>query len=163
MTEYRVLLPPAVLTQAEQFLTDRGAYGVEGTGLIACTKHADGNWLADRFIAPDQCAHRGDLGCRVEVTDSGKSALAASLGPDERYLVRVHSHPGEAFHSATDDTNPALTFLGALSIVVPYYGLGLRQGLAACAVFRLTDQGWRQVDDGGDPWIRAGSTWGATW
>jgi hypothetical protein len=66
--------------------------------------------------------------------------LAAVLGRGERYLVRAHSHPGNAFHSDTDDRNPALTFIGALSIVAPFFGLGLRHGLDACAVLRLTAQ-----------------------
>lgn len=68
---------------------------------------------------------------------AGKRQLAAGLGRGERYLVRAHSHPGEPFHSDTDNRNPALTFIGALSVVAPYFGLGLRRGLDACAVLRL--------------------------
>ena len=68
---------------------------------------------------------------------------AAALG--QLYLARVHSHPGEAFHSATDDANPALTHTGALSIVVAYFGLGLRHGLDACAVYRLDEGRWRAL------------------
>jgi hypothetical protein len=89
-------------------------------------------------------------GCSVEVTQEGKDELLTSLDRSERYLLRVHSHPGEAFHSATDDRNPALTHNGALSIVVPFFGLGLQQGLDACAVYRLTSGRWLELPPGAE-------------
>jgi hypothetical protein len=146
MTEYSVLLPEHVLAEAEAFLTKRGSHGSRAPGSSrACARAGvGGHWVARRFVAPDQRGQRVGLGCWVEVTDAGKRELAATLGRDERYLVRLHSHPGEAFHSSTDDENPALTYIGALSVVVPYFGLGLRRGLDACATFRLTPRGGRQ-------------------
>src|SRR6266567_1599435 len=62
----------------------------------------------------------------------------------------VHSHPAAAFHSPTDDANPALSHEGAVSVVVPYFGLGLRRGLAACAVYRLSAGRWRPLPAGAD-------------
>ena len=161
MTTYRVLLPQTTVAAVESFLTERGAHGVEGTGLMACAPTVDGGWVGTRFIVPDQQAHRGPLGCWVEVTEAGKRQLACALGPAERFLVRIHSHPGEAFHSAADDRNPALTFRGALSVVVPYFGLGLRVGLDACAVLRLTDEGWTPIDAERRAWLRVGTEWEA--
>ncbi len=156
----RVRLPSGVLDNIEAFLTDRGSFGAEGTGLVACrvATDKDGWWEASRFIIPDQRAQVGPFGCSVEVTESGKTQLAAALGPDELYLVRVHSHPVEAFHSPTDDTNPALTHSGALSVVVPYFGLGLRRGVGACAVFRLEEQRWVELPQGPvrDRWLVVG-------
>nr|BFE63687.1 hypothetical protein GCM10020063_082130 [Dactylosporangium thailandense] len=161
MSAFRVLLPPTMLAAVETFLTDRGAHGVEGAGLVACIPAADGGWVGTRFVTPEQQAHRSPLGCWVEVTEIGKRQLASSLRPDERFLVRVHSHPAEAFHSAADDRNPALTFRGALSVVVPYFGLGLRRGLDACALLRLTDQGWTPAEAERRAWLRAGTEWEA--
>jgi hypothetical protein len=91
--------------------------------------------LVERFFAPDQRAGEYPT-CWVEVTSAGKRELALALGRDERWLARIHSHPFEAFHSTTDDANPGLTAEGAISIVVPYFGLGLRRGLDACALFQ---------------------------
>lgn len=138
----------AVLLQAEKFLTDRGAVGTEGTGLVAFRLSPDGDWRAIDFVAPDQRAQRVGLGCWVEVTDYGKRELAVRLARGSRYLARVHSHPGEAFHSPTDDANPALTHEGSVSIVVPYFGLGLRRGLDACAIFRLANGQWTPLPAG---------------
>ena len=70
-------------------------------------------------------------------------------GPiSKQYVARIHSHPVEAFHSATDDANPALTHDGALSIVVPFFGLGLRHGLDSCAVYRLLGGRWIEIPAG---------------
>ncbi|HUY48408.1 MAG TPA: hypothetical protein VMV92_22215 [Streptosporangiaceae bacterium] len=147
---------PAVLRDAEQFLTDRGADGLEGTGLVAFHPDGDG-WGAQVFVAPEQRGQRAELGCWVEVTEHGKRQLAVRLPVGCRYLARIHSHPAEAFHSRTDNRNPALTHEGAISIVVPYFGLGLRRGLGACAVYRLAAGRWTQLPSGParDRWVIA--------
>jgi hypothetical protein len=38
--------------------------------------------------------------------------------------VQVHTHPGEAFHSRTDDEYPIIHTPGFLSLVIPNFGLG---------------------------------------
>ena len=45
---------------------------------------------------------------------------------DEGLGVRfqVHTHPGEAFHSQTDDAYPLLHQVGFLSLVIPDFALG---------------------------------------
>jgi hypothetical protein len=102
-----------------------------------------------RCVIPDQQAYRGPHGeVWVEVTDTGKLMIASELALDERYLARIHSHPAEAFHSVTDDRNPALTAEGSLSIVCPFFGLALRRGLAACAVFVLHAGEWVEIPTG---------------
>jgi hypothetical protein len=151
----RVRLNAAVLDDVEAFLTDRGADGAEGTGLVSCTRRDDDWWDTVAFVAPEQHAEVGPLGCSVEVTERGKEQLAAALPAAHLYLLRVHSHPGQAFHSPTDDANPALTHTGALSIVVPYFGLGLRRGLDTCAVYRLDGGTWKPLPVGAerDLWL----------
>ena len=139
----RTQIVAAVLDQARIYFEERGAYGCEGTAMIA----AGPDRVGHRLVIPDQVAVPAPR-CWVEVTDRGKLELAASLGRDEIYIARIHSHPAEAFHSETDDQNPALTNHGALSIVVPFFGLGLRRGLDGCAVYRLGAAGWVHLDPG---------------
>jgi hypothetical protein len=38
--------------------------------------------------------------------------------------IQVHTHPGEAFHSATDDAFPIIHTTGFLSLVIPNFALG---------------------------------------
>lgn len=129
------------LDAARELFEARGAWGCEATAMIA----SDG--AATRLVVPDQEATPAP-GCTVTVTISGKLALAAALGRNERYVARIHSHPGLAFHSPIDNVNPAITFEGALSIVVPFFGLGLRRGLDACAVLQMRSGRWVDLPAG---------------
>jgi hypothetical protein len=142
-------LDTGLLEQAQSFFEDRGSHGLEGTAMIAGP--------SPRLVIPDQLARRTSYAVSVELTAQGQWDLAAALGPEETYLARIHSHPAEAFHSSTDDRNPVITFDGAISIVVPYFGLGLRHGLAACAVLRLTNGTWQNLPPGSerDRWVTA--------
>jgi proteasome lid subunit RPN8/RPN11 len=138
-------LTDELLTEARTFFEERGAQGCEGTAMIARTQKTG----AVRLVVPEQRANPVP-NCWVEVTTNGKFELARSLAEDERYVARIHSHPGAAFHSSTDDRNPALSFDGALSIVVPYFGLGLRSGLDNCAVYVLRSLLWAEVAPGAE-------------
>jgi hypothetical protein len=137
-------IPKGLLEEAGLFFEDRGSFGYEGTAMVA----AGNPGFADRLVIPDQIA--GDRGSWVEVTHKGKLELAAALRGVSIYVSRIHSHALEAFHSPVDDRNPILTYPGALSIVVPFYGLGLRRGLGACGVFQLTgEHKWLELEPGG--------------
>jgi hypothetical protein len=140
-----VEIDPTVLVEAREFFEDRGSHGLEGTAMLAGSPTER---RIDRLLIPDQKATRTGLGVGVEVTQAGKLQIAAGLGAGERWMSRIHSHPDLAFHSETDDRNPALTAEGSLSIVVPFYGLGLRHGLDACAVFVLHRGDWQKIEPG---------------
>lgn len=135
-----LVLPAPVLEEARCFFEGRGADGCEGTAMIM----AGPDGVAHRLVIPDQRATPLPY-CSVEVTRQGKLELAAALGPEDRYVSRIHSHPGLAFHSPADDANPAITHEGALSVVTPFFGLGLRHGLDACAVLVRRGDSWLDV------------------
>ncbi|MFE2755359.1 hypothetical protein ACFXGA_25480 [Actinosynnema sp. NPDC059335] len=142
-------MPAEVLARAGAYFEECGACGNEGTAMIK----AGPNGVA--LVIPDQVPRRGATGVSVEVTRKGQMELALALDADELYVARIHSHPYEAFHSRADDANPALTHEGALSVVVPFFGLGLRRGLDACAVLRREGGRWRDLPVGTrDRWIR---------
>ena len=146
-----LVLPEEFLAEAGAYFENCGTRGFEGTAMI---KHGT---AGPSLVIPDQQPWRSPAGhVTVEVTRAGQLQLACSLGPDELYVARIHSHPGPAFHSPADDANPVLTHEGALSIVVPFFGLGLRRGLNACAVLRRDRGGWQDLPSGPqrDRWIR---------
>ncbi len=59
--------------------------------------------------------------------------------------AQVHSHPGTAFHSATDDRWPIVSQSGFVSIVVPNFAAG-EPSLRDAWVGRLGEDGrWRQL------------------
>jgi hypothetical protein len=135
----------AVLAEAREFFEERGSEGLEGTAMLA---GSPSERRIERLLIPAQEATRSEFGVAVEVTMQGKLQIAAGLEPGERWISRIHSHPAEAFHSKTDDENPALGAEGSLSIVVPFFGLGLRHGLTACAVYILRDGRWQKIEPG---------------
>jgi len=63
--------------------------------------------------------------------------------------AQVHTHPGSAFHSATDDAYPMVQTSGFLSLVIPNFALG-ECSLAGAALYELGDYGrWRDLDPQG--------------
>jgi hypothetical protein len=134
----RLTVPSGVLEQVRLYMEERGSVGFEASAMLAGSP--DGHITS--AVIPEQIGHRSELGVAVEISDAGKLQLASALTLHEVWLARIHSHPDLAFHSATDDHNPVLTAEGSVSIVVPFYGLGLRRGIDACAVFVLTAGRW---------------------
>lgn len=139
-----LVLTSKVLLDARTFFEDRGALGLEGTAMIKAGTRVE-------MVVPRQNARRDAYGhVNVEVPRAGQMDLALALGPDDLYAARIHSHPGDAFHSSADDANPVITFEGGLSIVVPFFGLGLRRGLDACAIYLFQDGRWIELKPGPD-------------
>lgn len=150
---HQLRLTQELLQAAGAFFEECGSLGHEGTAMIKASASGEA-----ALVIPAQKPYRDTFGhVSVEVELEGQLQLARSLQPGEIYVARIHSHPAEAFHSRTDDRNPILTHDGALSIVVPYFGLGLRRGLHACAVFRREDGHWIELPSGvtRDRWLQA--------
>ena len=64
----------------------------------------------------------------------------------EGVRVQVHTHPGAAYHSATDDRFPLLTTPGFLSLVIPRFAMG-KVALRDAFLAELgRDGAWRETD-----------------
>lgn len=60
--------------------------------------------------------------------------------------IQVHTHPGEAFHSRTDDSYPLLFDVGFLSLVIPNFAMG-PVGFHNAYLAEIQPSGsWKQVD-----------------
>jgi len=59
--------------------------------------------------------------------------------------VQVHTHPGRAFHSATDDRWPIIHLPGFLSLVIPNFGMR-EPGFRGAYLAEIDNDGrWREV------------------
>ena len=63
-----------------------------------------------------------------------------------RLIAQVHSHPGEAYHSSTDDTFAVVTTEGGFSLVVPDFARG-PAALREWAVYRLCGGTWTELSE----------------
>lgn len=97
-------------------------------------------------IMPAQEASRSEDGVAVAV--DGQSLFRMNVELSERGLrlvAQLHTHPGEAYHSDTDDRYSIVTARGGLSIVVPNFARDELR-LEECAVYRLVVGGeWVQL------------------
>ena len=59
--------------------------------------------------------------------------------------VQIHTHPGRAFHSATDDTWPIIHTPGFLSLVIPRFASGPVAFTGAYLAELREDGGWEEV------------------
>jgi len=93
----------------------------------------------------DHPDHRRSFGS-YEVESVWLTQYWFRLGREQRAIrAQMHTHPGTAFHSATDDHWPVVAQPGFVSIVIPNFARG-RVSLEDAWVGRLaTDGRWQAV------------------
>jgi|SRR5579862_5557890 len=107
-------------------------------------------WLSSWDAPPDIAKvvhprHKAHLGGFV-LDDQWLSDFWLALGDENMGIrVQVHTHPGEAFHSPTDDAFPIIHKPGFLSLVIPNFGLGPVGFNEAFLTEIQPDGGWQQV------------------
>lgn len=145
----RFIIPASVLDLTLEALATAGASGVEG--MVVWGAMRDGMHTL-RFAvahAPCQIAYATRYGLLVRVEDEALHEVNRAF--HERGLTlagQAHSHPGEAYHSETDDLRPLMTLIGGLSLVVPEFARGGRSDIDRFAWFRLISFGkWRPIGD----------------
>jgi len=103
----------------------------------------DNPMILTEVAHPKHCSSRYGLSIESNWIDQFWKDLAdRGLG----VRIQVHTHPGEAFHSLTDDTYPLLFDIGFLSLVIPDFAMG-PVGLRNVYLTEIQPDGsWKQVD-----------------
>ena len=107
--------------------------------------HSDGIFIVNSVHVPRQTSYKLQTGLCVRVDGSELHRLNVWLYEAAEVIgVQVHSHPGDAYHSETDDAYPIATLEGSLSLVLPYFG---RDGFISndIAAYRLFQGGWLEI------------------
>ena len=139
----RVDLPRDVLQTTFSFLREHGSLGFESHALWAGTL-SRGTFAVSCVLFPRQLCTPASY----EVPQEEEFRINRLL--NRRGLVamcQIHTHPGRAFHSRTDDGGSALALPGSLSVVVPDYGAAGTDEPAAWAVYELGRR-WRRLRGG---------------
>lgn len=144
----RLIVLRHLVDRTQELLRGPGAQGFEALVLWA-GRRSDGDpgiMEVELALMPRQRAVRGEDGVSVMV--DGDALFEMNVMLNERGLrlvAQVHSHPGEPYHSETDDRYSIVTARGGVSIVVPDFARG-RFSLDACAVYQLAAGGeWVEV------------------
>lgn len=112
-----------------------------GQGRCECVLYWLGRTGSSGLVdALEHPAHRRSFG-EYEIDSRWLTAFWFWLAREERQvLAQVHTHPGAAFHSPTDDAHPIVHQPGFISIVIPNFGKG-PIGLANAWVGQLNADG----------------------
>ena len=136
----RIRVPAAVLH--ETFAVLRRC----GSGRRECQVIWTGPWKDPRqvteVIHPAHHAHASGF----EVESSWLTKFWLDLSRTKTGArVQVHTHPGRAFHSATDDAFPLIHTSGFFSLVIPDFAMG-RVGFDNAFVTEINEDGqWHPV------------------
>lgn len=138
----QIHVPRSAADAAQMHLRSMGQHGCEGFALWAGQLHGP-RFVVTETIIPSQRALKYASGICVRVEGEELFRLNVYLHQTERSLIaQLHSHPGQAYHSDTDDSFPIATTAGAFSIVVPDFAMD-DFSLAHSAIYRLMpNEGW---------------------
>lgn len=135
----------AVVNEVHNHLHAVGREGLEGVGFWAGSLR-ETVFEVDVAYVPKQLS--GRMGGGVLVLISGDELFRMNTWlhrSGKTIIAQLHSHPGSAYHSDTDDEFAVITQSGALSIVVPDYAKEAFD-LRRLAVYRLSTSGkWQQL------------------
>lgn len=140
-----VLVPRQVMDDGQNFLRAVGATGREGMVLWVGRREGP-TFTVTNLVVPEQRGLRTRDGVCVIVDADELRRLNLELYQHSMQLVaQVHSHPGRAFHSSTDDEFAIARTIGALSLVVPDFAVR-PFSLSDCATYRLSAGGtWDEI------------------
>jgi hypothetical protein len=98
-----------------------------------------------RALVPDQQSVSDEEGIGYFVEGETLFKLNQVLSETGlRLIAQVHSHPSEAYHSATDDRYAIVTADGGFSLVVPNFGKAPADP-SSWAVYRLVGGDWKEL------------------
>jgi hypothetical protein len=134
-----------VLVETRELLAEVGRKKLESVVVwIGRLHEGEGEVLA--AVRPRQYAYRWGEGVGVEIPGDAIAELISALPAGTLVLARVHTHPGEAYHSDVDDLNLLIAHEGAISIVVPNFAAE-PINLSCCSVNELQHgEGWVELD-----------------
>jgi hypothetical protein len=145
----KIILPKSCADEAVRSLFRAGTRRVEGVALWAGVKESESTFHIKRTIIPKQTAGNIESGLIYVVEGDELHRISLELFDNGLQLIaQIHSHPGAAYHSETDDAYPIVTVVGGISIVVPNFAIGGVK-LNEWAVYRLMpDTNWHELNEG---------------
>ncbi len=138
----KIILDITCIESVYQHLRNAGSKGVEGVALFAGSSEGP-LFEIKTVIVPKQTGYNIENGLFYSVDGDELHRINIWLYQNKMTLIsQIHSHPGEAYHSDTDDRFPIVAEVGGFSIVVPNFAFDPFT-LDSLAVYRLLPgRGW---------------------
>lgn len=140
-----ISIDPRVIDTTLRVLQQFGAHGCEGL-VLWIGEVSEGQARITRAVVPNQTPMKSEEGVGYFIDAQVLFELNRKLSDTGlRLIAQVHSHPGEAYHSETDDRYAIVTADGGLSLVVPDFGKAPMDP-TLWAVYRLSNGSWCELD-----------------
>lgn len=143
----KIYIPKKCIELAYKHMRYAGALRVEGVALFA-GNDSENTFYVKETIIPLQKAMKFDEGLLYMVEGSELHRINVWLYENHMSLIaQIHSHPGKAYHSSTDDAYPIIATVGGMSIVIPNFAKD-EINVQRWAVYRLSgDNEWIELNN----------------
>jgi hypothetical protein len=143
----KVKFPQQCVRQAYDHIRLAGRKRLEGVVLFAgrLEEQNSETFCVEETIVPKQLSMSLEEGLLYAVDGEELHRINVHLHEHKMMLIaQLHSHPGMAYHSQTDDDYAIITKTGGLSIVVPNFGTD-DIDISHWAVYRLDKNEWVEL------------------
>jgi hypothetical protein len=140
-----IIIPTDKLNEVYTFLREAGQEGVEGVALFAGHESSD-RFVVTTGIIPVQASYQLESGLLYAVEGTELHKINVWLHTHKLNLIaQIHTHPGKAYHSGTDNRYPIVDTHGSVSIVVPDFARRSPR-VKDWAIYRcLPEKGWVEL------------------
>lgn len=141
----KMIIPYGRVAEAYRHMRTAGKQKLEGAALFVGNINDD-IFKVEATIIPAQKAYSLEDGLLYAIDGDELHRINVMLYEKEWSLfAQIHSHPGRAYHSTTDDAYPVVSTVGGISIVIPNFATG-PVDLSTWAVYRLSsDNTWNEL------------------
>ena len=141
----KIAVPSACAAMVESHLRAAGRHGSEGMALWVGRQEGDLFRVLHTVIPEQTHLNTADGVCVIVKGDALHRLNVQLYRNGLTLLAQIHSHPGRAYHSSTDDAYAIATTVGCLSLVVPDFARA-PFSIPLCATYRLdAAASWRPV------------------
>lgn len=145
----RYLISIETVDTTQKYFRQVGRKGKEAIGYWTGTFSGDDAYVSNVLFPNKFVKNRLDSWGYVKVELNVAFRIGQEIYKLEQFLlIQLHTHPGIAFHSYTDDRYPISHKIGFISIVIPHFAKYPMSDLSTWKVYEYQGTAnWRELDE----------------